>query len=419
MSDVFFGDLHRRSHNGRYRLEVQSPMNGLIADRTGAFVTPPARAMQGDFRYTLIDDSTSRTVWERWQERNEGSPAECVVCDNGWVVVRTHSFSPQMFIFTPAGEVAVRVNIRSTRKYRGIVISADDETWIDDRVIATSAGAYWAGNSWRYFFRHDDKPYFAWRPYWGRRLVFSLDGERGQRLSDEQANEPGLLATMIREEGDWASRRVTEAALHSVPLQVFLAETYQNRCKPQPIREHLAFLIPAIQLCGVHQRHECISSLLELESLSFIRSTSTCRAIGMDKGWSLETELFRPVVHHALRRMGQVPRGLPPFRFPSRDGQCLPGLDTGDDRRTIPERVRPGITPIETLERIGSPDDYFEGAGKAGELYWDYDFHQEGAWFSHRLTWARFEDGNRLAAIETVPAPWLTNSDREFKYLWS
>jgi hypothetical protein len=371
--------------------------------------------MQSNFRYMLIDEATNSTVWERWQQPNEGSPAECVVGDDGRVIVRTHSFFPHLLLLSPTGEIAVRVKLRSPRPYRGIVIPADAETWIDDRVISTSAGAYWADNSWRYFFRHDDKPYFAWRPYWGRRLVFSLDD--GQRLSDDQANEPGLLATMIREEGEWASRSVNEAARHIDPLKAFLADTYPNRCKPQPVREHVTFLIPAIHLCGVHQRRECIPALLELESLSFIRSTSTCRAIGFGKGWSLEKELFRPIVHHALRRMGQAPRGLPPFHFPSRDGRRLPNPDLAIDRRTIPECVRPGITPIETLERIGSPDDYFEQGGREGAIYWDYDFQQDGAWFSHRLTWTQAEDGNRLSAIETIPAGWLTCPDREFKHL--
>lgn len=417
MSDVFFGDLHRRSPNGRYRLDIQSPMNGAIPDRSGAFLTPPSRANQGDFRYLLMDDQSGQTVWERWQEPNEGSPAECLVGDEGWVVVRTHSFNPQLLLLAPTGEVVVRVKLRSSRKYRGIDIPADDQTWIDDRVCETSAGAYWADSSWRYYFQHDDRPFFVWRPYWGRRLVFSLDGQQSRRLSDEQANEPGLLAAMIQEEGDWASRYVIEAARHTAPIQAFLDDTYPNRCKPQPIWEHVTFLISAIHLVGVHQRRECISSLMELETLSFIRSSGTCRAIGFGNGWSLQTEKFRPVVHHALRRMGQEPRGLPPYQYVSRDGRRLPTLDALGERRRIPDRVQLGITPIETLERIGGPDDFFEGPGREGALYWDYDFQQEGAWFSHRLTWARSEEGNRLGALETLPAAWLTSSSREFKHL--
>lgn len=417
MSDVFFPDLLAQSPNERYRLQVQSPMNGAIADAAGKRV-PTARTMQGNFRYALIDNQTGALLWERWQERNEGAPAECLVGDDGWVVVRTHSFYPQVFLIARTGAVAVRVKIRSTRKYKNIDIPADAETWTDEHAVESSAGLYWSDNSWRYFFHHDGKPYFAWRPFWGRRLVFLLDESHARRLTDEEANERRLHETMSREEGAWAASYVAAAAQRTTKLQAFLDDTYENRCQPNPFYAHLKFLIAAAHLCGVHQRRAAIPHLLELETLSFIRSYGSCRAIGIDKGWSLETEMFRPVVQHALRRLDQPPRGLPPFHYQSRDGRRLPALDAAGERRTLSARVQLGLTPIETLERIGAPDDYFEGPGKDGLLYWDYDFLEDGSWRTHRLTWSRLQDGNRLGAIDTIPAPWLTSTRREFRFLW-
>lgn len=392
-------------------------MNGAIADSNGILGANVSRAMQHDFRYVLIDVRTGQVLWNRQQQPNEGSPAECLVADDGWVVVRTHSFHPQVFLIAPTGDVSVRVKIRSARKYKGIDIPADSETWIDAHVVDTSAGLYWADNSWRYFFAHEAKRYFAWRPYWGRRLVFRLDGNRAQRLADEEASDPRLQEAMAREEGAWAVRYLAEAATRTAKLQAFLSDTYANRCKPNPHWKHLKFLVPAAHLSGVHGKRECIPSLLELETLSFIHSYGTCRAIGVGKGWSLQTELFRPVIQHALRRLGQAPRGLPPFRYEAKDGRCLPALHSQVDRRTIPSHVRAGMTPIETLERIGAPDDYFEGFGKDGVLYWDYDFLAGSYWLSHRLVWSRSEDGNCLGQIQTLPAPWLTSTHREFKHL--
>ena len=72
MTAVGFPDISVVSQQGMYRAEARSPDNKTIKRRDGS---PPDTATLGymfsdhhcGLRYQLMDNRTSRVVWERWQ----------------------------------------------------------------------------------------------------------------------------------------------------------------------------------------------------------------------------------------------------------------------------------------------------------------------------------------------------------------
>src|SRR5438132_1350947 len=111
MTAIFYPDCDAASLNGKFALEARSPHNGTINHRDGRTPSDDEypfkyRDHQRDFRYRLLDTTSTslisrvfgkkagHVVWERWQERDEDSPHELVVSDEGWSIIRTHGFKP-------------------------------------------------------------------------------------------------------------------------------------------------------------------------------------------------------------------------------------------------------------------------------------------------------------------------------------
>lgn len=127
MTAIFYPDCEVASANGRFVLEARSPHNGTINYRNGK---PPSedefpfkyREHQSGFRYRLFGrhrtsflrrlvGANQAVVWERWQEKTEDSPGELVVSDEGWSILRTHGFHPEVIVVSPEGADVLRVYI--------------------------------------------------------------------------------------------------------------------------------------------------------------------------------------------------------------------------------------------------------------------------------------------------------------------
>ena len=175
MTAIYYPDDEATAPGGRFTLEARSPDNGTIPRRDGTFPPPDDfrfqyREHQRGFRYRLRDNQADRILWERWQPRGEDSPHQLQVSDGGWSVVRTHGFEPEVIAIGPGGAESIRVKI----------MDEDDDDprpgvpWHPDTLAGTTAGNFWAGDSWPYFFEHRERPWFGWRTAWGRRLVLDL-----------------------------------------------------------------------------------------------------------------------------------------------------------------------------------------------------------------------------------------------------
>ena len=119
MTAIFFPDCEATSNSGRFRIEARSPHNGTILRRNG---TKPKDAFefkyrqhQTEFRYRLLDDQLSDVgiAWERFQTGKEDSPHELVVSDDGWTIIRTHGFKPELIAVGLNGRDVLRVGLES------------------------------------------------------------------------------------------------------------------------------------------------------------------------------------------------------------------------------------------------------------------------------------------------------------------
>src|SRR5262249_52578878 len=125
----------------------------------------------------LLGREARRVVWERWQAPREDSPHELVVSDDGWAVIRTHGFRPEVIAVAPDGRDILRVRITGPgSEHRDLdpTHTRPEFDWPPEHLMSTTAGLYWTAHSWRYFFRHDSDSYFVWRASWGQRLVIDL-----------------------------------------------------------------------------------------------------------------------------------------------------------------------------------------------------------------------------------------------------
>jgi hypothetical protein len=431
---IFYPDCDATSSSGRFALEARSPHNRAIPHRDGRPATAKEfgfqyREHQASFRYRLLDlaaGGEARVVWERWQPKREDSPHEMAVSDDGWSILRTHGFRPEVVAVSPSGADVARVRVVGKD---GEALGSPDAdrtpgpavpvfAWRAKHLAFTTAGCYWADHSWQYFLRHDGRDWFAWRARWGQRLV--LDLTRAALATDDEQVDAPLAAAMADRERAEATALLAGLAARADEVQAVLAAACgpgRKDVERHPLRERIARAVAAAQLAGVHRVRACVPYLRTLEPIDYPNYSTGSSA--MSQGWWLEIQHFRPVVHHALRLLGAVPQGYATYHFRKGDKERFPMPERIVGRRERAAELDRGMSPEQVLGLIGSPDHVRRKSHPVGTLFewtedWEYDFRVAGGWVTLRITWeakGRKENG-RIMDIGEQPAEWLTSDER-------
>lgn len=439
MTAIFYPDCRAVSPNGRFILEARSPHNGAINHRDG---TPAMgeefafkyREHQRDFRYRLLSGSGSvppagesaderrPVVWERRQTRGEDSPHDLVVSDEGWSIIRTHGFRPEVIAVSPSGRDVVRVRVLDASGklppgWGRDETRADDvptHQWSARHLSSTSAGMYWTGSSWAYFLDWHDNAYFVWRTYWGDRLVIDL---RNSLLLEDCTQLPALRQAMDEEERRGVLHLLADLSPHMSQIEDLIARGFQEDGDEKAhLWEQLASLTAALHLAGVHRIAATIPHLRRWEPIDCRSYTTSSTALG--RGWSLEVQRFRPILRHSLRLLGEEPRPFPAYGFVRGDGARL----------AIPERVGPphklaaeikhDMPARQVLELLGAPDHIRQRSHPAGQRLfywteeWEYDSCVDGRWVTWRITWEKKDRKPRMSGIGEVSPYWLDTGRR-------
>lgn len=428
MTAIYYPDCRAASDSGRFILEARSPHNGTINHRDGRPASEDEfafqyREHQSEFRYRLFDDSAGtgepRVIWERFQHRGENSPSELLVSE-GWSVIRTHGFAPEIIAVGPDGRDALRVRI----------IGADDEfvegedcgspgaAWALAHLQGTTAGHFWSSHSWRGFFRAGGETCFSWRAWWGQRLV--LDLGRDAVFADGRGLPAGLAASAIE-----AEKEGVEALLRGLSRQMgdvcaFLdaPRGTEGDDRGQPLREQLRQASAALHLVGAHRMRDCIPFLREWEAPDCPSRMTISMA--MPGGWSLGEQHYRPIVHHALKLLGEEPQGFPAYDFIAGDFASpvrFPMPDRIPDRRLWAAGLRAKMSAEDVLGLLGSPDFIRHRSRQAGGRHealedWEYDFRAGATWTTLRITWGAGRRRRRPEVIEEVVPYWLDSHER-------
>jgi hypothetical protein len=442
MTAIFYPDCSTASDSREFTLEARSPHNGTIRHKDGRKPSDEEfgfkyRQHQSEFRYRLLDNSPPSAlgrlfrgagpsvVWERWQADREDSPGELVVSDDGWAVIRTHGFSPDVIAVGPDGKDAVRVRISGAEEEPPAPVPdgrAPVYYWPLEQVGFSTAGHYWSGHSWRSFFEYAGEPHFLWRTSWGQRLV--LDLGRGVAFTDAQSLPAELAVTVVAAEQSGVTELLAALSGRMAEVRTLLSRRREDEaCDRDPLLDRVRQVTAALHLVGVHRLRECVPLLRDWEALDC--PSSSLGSTAMPGRWWMQNQLFRPVAHHALKVLGEEPRGYATYGF-------IAGEFDAPERFPIPECIpdragrvgllRPEMPAETVLEYVGSPDFVRRSSRPEGRRYrwsedWEYDLHDGTAWRTVRLHW---EDGGRvgvLTTIDEVPPYWLDGDEREAEYL--
>jgi hypothetical protein len=276
----------------------------------------------------------------------------------------------------------------------------------------TTAGYFWTSYSWTHFLELDGRTYFAWRASWGQRLVIDLEAHR--KLSEIEQAEP-VMATKLASNEIAGVRKLLEE-LSPVMGQVRdLLGSRSESMKAHPLFDKLSSVASAIHLVGFHRIRECIPFLREWEEVDYPSYMTGSTA--MSDRW-LEAQAFRPLIHHALRRLDEEPAGFPTYHFRVHDKERLPIPERIPDRYDRAQEIDRGMSAVEVLQRIGSPDHVTRESHKEGKFYrwterWEYDFLLESGWVTKRITWEEHKKAGRIIEIEQAPSEWLLTNERE------
>lgn len=440
MTSIFYPDCEAASPNGKFTLEARSPHNGTINHQDGRAPSEDEfgfkyREHQRNFRYRLLvtpstalipgnlGEELGAVIWERWQERFEDSPRELVVSDEGWSVIRTHGFRPELIAVALDGQEVIRVKIGGPKD--GTEGDKEEETelnatqgnvqiWCAEHIQDTTAGLFWTAHSWRDFLRLKDAIYFVWRSSWGQRLVIDLTN--ASLLGEEEQRHSVLNLAMQEAEMDWAYNLLSELAAQITDVKKLLTRRRKDATRSHPLREKLIEATSAIQLAGAHRMARCIPMLRCMEEIDYPSYSTGSTAMGGD--WWLEVQYFRPILHHSLRLLGQEPLGFAAYHFRISDRKRFPMPDRVADRQARAHEVRQEMTAKQVLQLLGSPDHVKKRSHQVGTVYrwsedWEYDFLAGDQWSTFRITWEEKGKEGQIVQRETVPPYWLQTDERE------
>ncbi|WP_020471149.1 hypothetical protein [Zavarzinella formosa] len=442
MTAIFYSDCKATSPKGKFTLEARSPHNGTINHRDGQ---PPAenefgfkyREHQSNFRYRLIDNTRQPSsgqmngsdggfiVWERWQEDDEDSPHELVVSDDGWSILRTHGFRPELIAVSPVGEDTLRVRIDGAGSEHAIRSgSIPVYSWSPDYLEFSSAGLYWTEHSWRFFFPHQGSFYFAWRTSCGQCLLLNLSAST--LLPTPDSSDP-LSQAMIEGEKQGVIDLLSSFTERMNEVRNWFRRGTSENTGREEMDPQVRFLTAAFHLAGVHRLTSAIPLLRKWEEID-CRSRCT-GSDAMPGSWWLEVQCFRPILHHSLRLLGQEPLGYATYHFTPDFERRFPMPEHVPNRQAKTAQVRPEMTAEQVLQLLGSPDHIQSVWRQEGEIHrtsehWEYDFLSGDQWTTFRITWEEkkrdrsFDRKNRpdptsqITQIETEPSSWLHTDKR-------
>ncbi|MDY7226670.1 hypothetical protein [Hyalangium rubrum] len=333
MTDSYDQDCEATSPNGRFTLEAR-------AQRTS--------------RYRLLDNlggagSSPSVVWERWQSEGEDGPHEVLVSDEGWSILRTHGYNPEVIAVSPAGHEVVRVLVGNQRPPEDGSPEASNPhkarryKWpVRTRGYLTGGRGWEWLNSWPYFFQMEGTALFVWRTSLGQRLI--LDLTHGALLPDDSPAQTALTLRMAEEEKRGAYRLLSNLTAQLYEVQEVLARRADVADeRNHPLRVKLWRVPIAFQLVGQYRLQECLPLLRFWEA-----------ALGPE--WSMEAQAFRPLIHHALRLLGAEPTGDAAYHFRHPQHERLPVPEHVPHRRERAAELDPSLQEVppywlQSLER--------------------------------------------------------------------
>lgn len=403
-AERFFATHEAVSLRGRFLLQAGTSEEGS------------SRVSSTGFRYRLLERGAgSRVVWERWQPSDEGPPDELVVSDEGWSILRTCGHTHEVIAVSPAGDDAMRVLV-----HRPGGDSPSERAWrygweVKFRAFVLGGGRgdgladAWR-RSWPFFFQVEGTAFFAWRMYWGQRLVLDLTHETV--LTEADPAWAALGRTMDEEEKRTAHKVLSTLSAHLDKVQAILSRRVRA---PLSIQDQLGRAATAIYLVGLHRHPEALPLLRLWEALDVPASSRRTFAMGSEA--SVEAQAFRPLVHHALRLLGEEPQGRATYHFHTRASGRLAVAERVADRRARAAELNTGMSAEQVLQCIGSPDHIRQRSLCAGAEYrgteeWEYDFRVADQWVTLRLTWEEQSQGSRMRALQEEPATWLESEQR-------
>jgi hypothetical protein len=386
MTRVGYPDLEVVSPNGAYRLDARSAAN---ADGAGAF-------FQSGFRYRLTDLRSDRVLWQRDQAKREDSPRELLVSDEGWAILRTHGFSPDIIAVSQEGRDTIRVRVRgptASEERRRLVWetpalpwNTPDATWRRERrfswetaaLAPSTAGAMWREGSLPLFLAADGRALFTWRARTGERLV--LDLSAGRIVAAESVAE--ALGTAERE-AVRARLRAPVGGLPDAGAAVFLASH--------------------------HNLRDCAEDVARWEAADLPSYGTSSHAL---PGRDVQPQCLRALAAMTLRRLGRTPAGWAACHFTR---------GWAGERLAVPERIGnrdarllslpADASPIEVLEAAGAPDHVSSRSFRDGRIYswaatWAYDVRDGDAWWTRELEWENRGGVVRAIDRRDGPASW-------------
>ncbi|MCA9174641.1 MAG: hypothetical protein KDB14_09145 [Planctomycetales bacterium] len=417
MTVVGYPDISVDSTNGNFRAEARSPDNGAINQRNG---DPPDLGSFGyrygqeqrSFRYQLIDKRTSRVVWERWQQTEEGSPHELSVSDNGWVVIRTHGYTfAALIVVSPLGEDCLHVAVCS--QLPGGDASVDGEgcsTIKDDNIRESTAGLLWTRGATNYFFQQGDRTHFAYVTGWGRRIVLDLDQRRVVDTANGNSD--------VRHACEATERVLAREYLRNAVDQLEDYDGNQLFGDPKGA-EPFWRRLPSIegQLGAVIRNRvvETLPILRAMEPVAVQQGYGGCNALP-DRHWVFRYSI-RPLTNLAIRCLGEEPEGYSSYGFFRREFRSrrdregtvhvleVPECKSGRD--ALLPVIRRSMCSRDVLDLLGAPDYLEPFAVRRDPIFvwgehWDYYQGTSDDLAVMRVTWEPGSEGARISEIETV-----------------
>ena len=416
MTAVFYPDCDAESPNQQWKATAVSPHNGSIPSRDGSIPTSDFgyiyKQHQSNFRYQLMD-SAGRIKWERWQSANEDSVAELLLADDGTLIIRTHGCNPELIAIRHDGQETIRVRVTGTFSGGAETdsTSMDDNSVVLDTMHFTTAGNYWTEHSWPYFLTTEGGLLFVWRTCTGQRIV--IDPIRGRLIrtgTDEYAaKEPNFDDC----ESTSATTLLEELSAQKALIASCLKKDVDWKQLSIRMQEKVGRISAAALLAGWYRLKDCIPPLTLLQELDWTAHWTS--STGM-RGYSIETQYLRPIIHHSLRKMNALPGPFPCYYFRNSTGRVAiqtPIKRQANDLR----RLRPGMKSLSVLKAVGTPDHVSKTSEKKWKIYvwpetWDYDEYDGQSWHTTRLLWEQGVLANRLTSVTTMESPWLQSNVR-------